>query len=379
MKFTTHITIAGLLALAGSLVAGPAAKMPVIEPVPPKTFCDHYYDVLDLAKLYRGDGPLIQEIKLIGRYQGQYHNVESDLGDDSDWENRRFRFGVAATFLDNFEFEGQFNIKTDYSSSGRLFESVEDLTITWEPNDLWSLTVGKQKPAVTREYSTSSKRIKTVERSQLVNQLVPEKAGGVVLTFNDVGGFAVDLGIFSGSLEDEWELPDFDGGYGLYARIAREITEATELRFDYLYNDGDPMNNAFEDYDHIFSLNSQSDWDRWHLVTDILAGVEGSFGSQDVYGLVLMPYYDLTDKLELVFRYTLSSSNGTTGLDVQSRYEDDASGDLVGDQYHALYLGLNWYICGDKLKFMNGVEWSSIEGFDDNDYWSFFSAIRMYF
>jgi len=379
MKLKNTTLVLGLSALiAGPAIAGPD-KTVVIEPEPPKTFCDHYYDILDLATLYEGDGPLIQEISLIGRYHGQYHNIESDLGDDSDWENRRIRFGVAAKFLNNFEFEGQFNIKRNFGSPGRLFDSVEDLTVTWEPNDFWAITVGKQKPKITREYSTSSKRIKTIERSMLVNQVTPDKAGGVVVTFNDLGGFEVDLGIFSGNLESDWDLPDFDGGYAAYARIAREITEATELRFDYLYNDGDAGNNAFEDYEHIFSLNSQSDWDRLHLVTDLIYGAEGSFGSTDVYGLVLMPYYDLTDKLELVFRYTFSSSNNSTGLVNTSRYEDDATGDLFGDEYHAFYMGLNWYICGDKLKIMNGVEYSTLSGFDDVDYWSFMSGIRFYF
>jgi len=370
------LTLGASALLVSSLYAGPQKEVIIEEP---RTFCDVYYDILDLATLYEGDGPILQELSLIGRYHGQYHNVESDLGDDSDWENRRIRFGVAAKFLNNFEFEGQFNIKRDFGDSGRLFDDVEDLTVTWEPNDVWALTVGKQKPKITREYSTSSKRIKTIERSQLVNQTTPDKAGGVVLTLNDIGGNTVDLGIFTGSNGDDWSLPDFDGGYALYGRVARDITDATELRFDYLYNDGDANNNAFEDYEHLFSLNSQSDWDRLHLVTDLIYGVEGGFGSTDVYGLVLMPYFDITDKLELVFRYTFSGSNSDTGLDVQSRYEDDAAGDLVGDEYHAFYLGLNYYICGDKLKIMSGLEYSDISGFDENDYWTFMSGIRLYF
>tara|TARA_R110002096_G_scaffold147671_32_gene307957 strand:+ start:15599 stop:16735 length:1137 start_codon:yes stop_codon:yes gene_type:complete len=378
MKNLTAKLIGGFVLLTGLAYAGPGKEI-VIEPETPKTFCDHYGDVLGLAKLYEGDGPLIQEIKLIGRYHGQYHNTESDLGDDSDWENRRFRFGVGATFLENFEFEGQFNLKNDFSESGRLFETVEDLTISWEPNDAWGITVGKQKPKVTREYSTSSKRIKTIERSQLVNQIVPDKAGGIVLTLNDVAGFEIDLGGFTGDAGDDWDLPDFDGGYGLYARIGREITEATEVRFDYFYNDGDPNNGEFEDFGNIFSLNSSSDWDRMHLVTDLIYAT-GINGEADNFGVVFMPYYDITDKLEAVFRYTYSNSDRFNGLDEQSRYEDDASGAITGDAYNAFYLGLNYYICGDKLKLMNGVEYADMSGGAvENDWWTFFTGVRMYF
>tara|TARA_R110002096_G_scaffold100173_11_gene222041 strand:- start:2813 stop:3949 length:1137 start_codon:yes stop_codon:yes gene_type:complete len=378
MKSTYSLALVAAVSFAfsASVLAGPGKEVLIEDP---KTFCDHYYDVLDLATLYEGEGGFFQEIALIGRYQGQYHDTESDLGDDSDWENRRFRFGVAAEFLNNFEFEGQFNLKRDFDESGRLFEDVDTLFITWEPNDAFSLTVGKQKPGITREYSTSSKRIKTIERSQLVNQTTPDKAGGVVLTLNDLAGFTIDIGGFAGATTDDWALPDFDAGGAVYARIGRDITEATEVRFDYLYNDGEAGNNAFANYENLFSLNTKSDWDRFHLVTDLIYGDALPSEDGDVWGLVLMPYYDLSDRLEAVFRYTFSSADDADGLNVQSRYERAAAGSLEGDEYHALYLGLNYYICGDKLKLMNGIEWSSLEGQDDNDYWSYMTGIRMYF
>ncbi len=376
MKNLTAQLIAHLALFAGLAFAGPGKN--VIEPVEPKTFCDHYGDVLDLATLYEGDGPLLQELKLIGRYHGQYHDVESDLGDSSDWENRRFRFGVAGQFLQDFEFEGQFNLKRDFSQSGRLFDDVEDLTVTWEPSDAWNLIAGKQKIRMSREWNTSSKRIKTMERSQLVNQIVPNKVGGLLLTLNDILGNKVSLGGFTGALSDDWSLPEFNAGYGLNASVARDITEATELRFDYFYNDGDRRNNGFENYENTFSLNSQSDWDRMHLVTDVLYGL-GLDDTSDVFGVVLMPYFDLTDKLELVLRYTFSHAEDADGLNVQSRYERRAAGRLQGDEYHAGYIGLNCYICGDKLKLMNGIEYSSLDGADSNDFWSFITGVRMYF
>ena len=379
MKLGHYITLSALL--AGSAMAGPAPdpgkEILVVEE--PRSFCDYYYDLLDLATLYENDGGLIQDISLIGRYHGQWHDVESDLGDDADWENRRFRFGFDVAFLENFEFQTQFNLKRDYNEAGRFFEDVEEFTLVWEPSDAWALSVGKQKAYITREWSTSSKRIKTLERSQLVNQVIPDKAGGVILTLNDLAGFTVDLGGFTGDSSDDWDIPNFNAGYGAYTRIARDITEATEVRFDYFYNDGDPGNGEFEDYEHILSLNSQSDWDRFHLVTDLIYGIEGSFGNDDVYGLVLMPYYDLTDNLELVFRYTFSKSVSEDGLNVQSRYERASAGRLRGDEYHAFYGGLNWYICGDKLKIMNGIEYSQLDGLNENDYWTYFTGVRMYF
>ena len=52
----------------------------------------------NLASLYKDESnPILQEFKLRGRYQGQFHLAEADQGDDSDWEDRRSRFGFDAT------------------------------------------------------------------------------------------------------------------------------------------------------------------------------------------------------------------------------------------------------------------------------------------
>lgn len=374
----THLTalLAGLGIFAGNALAGEPAKE-VIVPVEPKGFCDYYDDLFGLLTFYKGDGPLIQEIKAIGRYHGQYHDTESPLGDDSDWENRRFRFGLQVKFLKDFKLKAITNLKRDFSSSDDLFQSMEEINIEWAPSDQWALIVGKQKPAITREYSTSSKKIKTIERSQLVNQIVPDKSGGVWLEIPDVGGFALDIAGFTGGVTDTFEMPDFEGSYGVLARIGRDITDATEVRFDYMHQDFDEDNDQWEPYSNIFSLNSQSDWDKMHLVTDLIYAT-GDDGRADVGSVVFMPYYDLTEHLELVFRYTFSAADEDDGLNVQSRYERRAAGRLKGDEYHAFYGGLNWYICGDKLKIMNGVEYSDLSGADSNDYWSYLTGVRLY-
>jgi len=378
MTLRTTTTILAALAVAITALAGDGKA---VVPENPKTFCDVYEGILGHANLYKNEDGFIQDISLVGRYHGQYYNVDSDRGDESDWENRRFRLGAKIKFLDHFEYQAQFNIKTDYDSSGRFVDSLEETTITWEPNDKFFVEAGKQKALITREWSTSSNRILTLERSLLTNQLIPTKAGGVVLGVNDVGPISQLIGgIYSGSLSDDWALPELDGGIGVFLSAAHQLTDATEIRLDYFYNDGDGGNNAFKPYEHTFSLNSESKWDKVGLMTDILYGT--GLGSEDVYGLILMPSYDITDKLQAVFRYQLADSSGDDGIRLQSRYEraaiSDGGGDR-GDEYQAFYLGLNYYICGHKLKLMNGIEYSNLEGKDDFDGWTYLSGVRMYF
>ncbi len=368
----------GLLLAAGASTAGEMAKVPiddaVVEPAS-FTICDMF----DYATLFESESGPINEISLIGRYQGQYYDVEGD-GSVSDWENRRMRAGVQVGFLDNFLFEGQFNLNPD---EGRFVEDVEDLYLRWKPSDRFSLMIGKQKAPITREWTTSSKRIKTIERSALVNQVIPAKIGGVVAKYQLTDPLWVEGGIYSGELDEDWALPDFNGGFGASARIGYQLTDETELRFDYFYTDSAGEDLGVSDYDHTFSLNSQSDWNRFHLVTDAIyaAGINDAAQS-DVFGVVIMPYYDVTDKLEAVIRYNYATSDSDNGIRLYSRYER-LSSDLGarGDNYHSLYGGLNYYICGDKLKLMSGIQWATMDRPDAGsfDSWTYMAAVRLYF
>ena len=72
-----------------------------------------------------------------------------------------------------------------------------------------------------------------------------------------------------------------------------------------------------------------------------------------------MPMYWLKEnKLKLVVRYLYQEADQSQGLKLNSRYVPladtrDNSIDLNsgrGDQHQALYLGLNYYLCGENLK-----------------------------
>ena len=69
------------------------------------------------------------------------------------------------------------------------------------------------------------------------------------------------------------------------------------------------------------------------MVTEALLGD----GDTTNVGLVLIPSYDITRKLQVVGRYQLGVSDGDTGLSAQSRYERRVGGG-AGETYNALYL-----------------------------------------
>lgn len=79
-----------------------------------------------------------------------------------------------------------------------------------------------------------------------------------------------------------------------------------------------------------------------------------------MFGLVLMPFYNITDRLQTVLRYTFAMSAHQNGLKLLRRYEQKvATGN--GDEYNAFYLGFNYYLYGHKLKLMGSLEYSNME------------------
>ena len=111
-------------------------------------------------------------------------------------------------------------------------------------------------------------------------------------------------------------------------------------------------------------------WDVLGLYTDIL-GADGRGTTGDVWGIILIPSYYLTDGLQLVARYQYANGDND-GLRLQSRYERLTAppvGTLTdggrGENYHAFYLGLNYYLYGHKLKLMAGAEYHTMDNGND--------------
>ena len=98
-----------------------------------------------LTTLYKNNSnPFIQELKLRGRYQGQYHWLNSEQGDHDDWEDRRSRLGFDAKFFDK-----KIEVRLDAQSTDgfeTFYGGLVDAYLKWKPNSAFSLTLGKQKP-----------------------------------------------------------------------------------------------------------------------------------------------------------------------------------------------------------------------------------------
>lgn len=333
------------------------------------------------------DNPNIQSFSLIGRYHGQYWNVQADQGNASGWENRRKIFGFNSTWFEDFTFQAQMYLD---GGDGSLYDGLYVAFIQWSPAESdFSLSVGRLDYLFTGlERSESSKRINVIERGLLVNQIMPAEVVGAHIE-GKKGRFSYQAGWFSRSIEQEFD--DFDSGSAGVVGVGYETTmfyDKGRIHLDYLRNADDSIGNAFEPYKHIVSLWHSGEKGRFGMGIDFtLADPLNSDGR--VYGLTLAPTWKLLDQLfenndplQLAFRYQYAKSTHLNGLHLQSRYEETVT-QGQGNSYQAIYAGLNYFMYGHKLKLMAGGEYARMEddADDGGEYngWTWFGAIRLYF
>lgn len=359
------IAVAALVGVsqAGTSTAKAVATQPEAEE--PFTICDA---LKDWTK-WKIEDSAINYIDLTGRYHGQYFWVDSDEGSDEGYETRRLRLGADVGFLEKGRAFYQFNVGTDWgiNDADEFYDSVDVYGLEWEFSDAFTLLVGKERPKITQEGATSSQKILTFERSALTNFVLPEKSLGIGASGKiDGTNWSYNTGIYSGDHGDDYEHGGFGAGVGVLASVGYKVSDETKLRFDYFFQDGDSGNYEvnFKPFNHLFSLNSENKWGDFGLNTDLVYGVGDTI--PDVYGVILTPYYDITDKLQFVTRYQYFGGDGADSTRLYSRYQRRVASDGGrGENQHSIYMGLNYYICEHALKLMAGVEYTNQDGSGD--------------
>lgn len=337
------------------------------DPAPAKDSDASFFDDLwSFATLYKNDdNHFIQEFKLRGRYHGQYARLDSDQGDFDDWENRRSRFGFDAKLFDK-----KIEVRLDAQSNDEwdpFYASLVDAYIKWKPSEKFNLTVGRQKPQIGYyDFLQSTNSQPTFERSQIFNQLRVDRATGAVAE-GKAGHWTWQAGIYANDVDREFGqlsgATSFGAGIGYDLKQAFDVEKA-DWRLDWLHSDHDAEDTVLTRYDDLFSTTLWVKSGAWSIVTEAFYATGDN--ADDVFGIFLQPSYDIVPKkLQLVGRYTFTAGDGPDSVFAQTRYEQKApglTGGGRGDEYHAAYLGLQYFIYGDKLKLMAGAEYSHLDG-----------------
>lgn len=325
----------------------------------------------------------IQKFVLSGRLQTDSAWFDADQGDFTDnfvW--RRFRFGFKSELFRNWllHLEGDFDLN---DSIGDSYNRLTDAYIGWTSGKNLSFKILKQSAGFTLDGATSSKRLLTMQRNNLTNNLwfTREYFTGISARGVFDQSWSYKVGVFSSDGSDE--LSKFDASYFTLLSLGYQVRNMLQqssglIRVDYVYNDED-SDAATRDFSQVLSLVSKWEAGSWGLQTDLSAG-KGHAGQSDVWGVVLMPYYTFNPRIQAVLRYTYISSADDNGVRL-SRYEDRV---VIGrgDEYNEIYAGLNVYFYGQKLMWQTGLEYASMkdDASDGGRYegWGLSTGLRLY-
>ena len=374
-----------------------------------------------IGKLYSNpDNPYIQSFSINGRAQYQYGWVDGNAGGtdfsygSGEW--RRTRLGFKADTFNFLQIYGEAEIYSDGQPRGRDrswgFEHFWQLYGLADLDhfglDGYKFGYGNREVNMASEWQTSSKRIKTVERSAIAN-----KIWGYNRSFHNPTGAWLEwkgdevewrAGVFSTTQDDV--LAPWNDGQLYYGRISHDARQwfggdKSKLTLTAFTQNVDPGDETLAGgLDWASSLSLYWSQGPWELTVEGIAGDNGDLTSTGAakaanrqggfYGFVIMPsYWMIEDKMELVARYQYQGSEEDQGIRLNSRYvrrADDRDGLGLanggrGDKHHSLYLGVNYLLCGHNAKVMAGIEYDDISsaGTDVYDGWSYFLGFRTYF
>ncbi len=385
--------------LSSSAFAGGENQEAALPAQQPITQTIGWGDLLDSlgTPIYKNkENPFVQEIDLFGRLQWQYGYVDGeDVNGDDFTEDlstyRRSRVGGKIKFLDYFTLKTNINVVSDNRFRGRDldwgYQSFDEAKLTFDlgkavgeigPLESVKVTYGRQKVKAGKEVHTSSKKIKTVERSALSNMIFPDRATGLLVETKS-GGWKGALGVYSNEGSDF--IADWDQGVTAYASTSFEVNGGDEVLLDFYTNLDNENTDAFGNKWAVSAAYTM-ERGRFGLVTNLIAAEADDL----YYGLIVLPTYELVeDKIELVGRLTYARAEGTDNLQLNSRFVRSGNhGGAVnsgrGDEHYSAYAGLNFYLHGDKSKIMTGIEYDNLDtSAGDVKALTTWLAYRMYF
>lgn len=401
-------SLLGLAAAGGAALAG---EDPV-EAAAPSGGCDWCQCLTDRLStpLYQNDDAmLIQAVKFFGRAQLQVASIDGEDVAGNDFhetfdEVRRLRFGVDVKALNYFRIKANANFENDRRPSGGDrdigYHSLDVAVISFDAGkllggggmvDSLKINYGRHKVTMGQEVHTSSKKIKTVERSAPANKIYPERLTGLTVDATR-GNLSFTAGVFSTDRSDEFG--NWDAGEAYYGNVTVDLDNGDTVLLDVLYNDANGTSDNARDnvgmdlYEWAVSLAWVGSRGNWDFMVNGIVGDNGSASSYrdgNFYGLVIMPsYWLIADKLEAVVRYAYSGAEEDEGIRSNSRYLRRDHGGSVnsgrGDAHHSIYGGLNYFFCGHNAKLMAGLEYENLDTMvGDVDALTWWLAWRMYF
>jgi len=332
------------------------------------------------------DAPVLKKVAFKGRMQADFPLLESNRGDYSEAQMRRFRLGLktewVADLVAHVELDLDLTCEIGEACGDDTYDRITDAYLGWNPNEAFELKVGKSSAPFTLDGSTSSNNLITLERNNVSNNLwFPIEYHVGVSAAGKLDRWRYLAGVYSSATSDE--LSAFDGGLFVLLTLGHDFSQRLGvpealLTLNYVYNEADEANIATRDVSHVGSLHLRFDSGTFGFRSDLSGGI--GYGSQsDLIGLALVPFYHLGEHFQVVGRYTYVKSFGDNGVRF-ARYESRIEPER-GDLYNEFFIGLNWFLYGHKFKVQTGIKYTMMDGVgpEKAEYrgWGWTTGLRM--
>jgi phosphate-selective porin OprO/OprP len=348
--------------LAMRWVGYPAAAQAAQAPGGGEKGPSTYDRIWRFAEWYENDSnPVVQRVLFSGRFQHEFAAIDSDEGDMDEWNVRRMRLGPRVTLFRTFTLHGE--VELNPQEADPFYMRFTDLYLQWNKSSQFALTVGKQGVPFTMDGATSSKELLAIDRSNLTNNIwFPQEYIPGVSVSGRLAPWIYRAGVYSAGRANR-ELGDFSGGLFTLGVVGYDFAETLGVKeallaSNYVYQNPDSDNTFTRQLEHILSINFKFEADRWGARTDVSAA-SGYLSQSDLWAFTAMPFFNITDKLQFVGRYTFVESADPNGV-LLGTYENRVVRGR-GDQYNELYLGANYFFYGHKLKLQSGVQFADMK------------------
>ena len=323
---------------------------------------DVYKKIWKFAEWHKNDqDPVVQSLLFSGRFQYEYAAINADEGDHSGWNIRRLRVGAKSKLFRTLTLHGEVELNPEEANP--FYVRITDLYLQWTKSDKFALTAGKQGTPFTIDGSTSSKELLTIDRSNLSNNMwFPQEYFPGVAASGEVNGWQYHSGVYSAG-EMNREFGEFNGSFFTLASIGRDFRDALGakealLRGNYIYQNPHPANTFTRPLHHVVSVNFKFEDENWGARTDV-SSAAGYLGQSDLWGVMIMPFFNVTPKFQIIVRETYLNSSDPNGVRLATYESSVVSG--RGDRYQEIYLGANYFFYGHKLKLQSGAQWGDMD------------------
>jgi phosphate-selective porin OprO and OprP len=325
-----------------------------------ETRTQRFDDLWSHFRLYTASDTFVRSVQLSGRFQVDQAYVDSGNEEHSETNLRRMRLGVKVAFLEHFLLHAE--AEYDPQDGEPVYQRLTDAYVAWSPSNALELTIGKHGAPFTMDGMTSSKELLAIDRSNLANNIwfTEEYIPGISVA-GELGKITYHAGRFSSGDIDRG-FGDSNGGEFFLGTIGYDFAsmfgaKKAQLNFNYVDNEPHPSNGFTRPLEQVVSVNFDFETERWGVRAD-LSTAQGYLGQSDLLGFMLMPYYNLRNSNQLVWRYTYVDSDDPNGVRF-GRYEREIE-NRRGDNYREFYFGINHYWYGHRLKLQSGLQYADM-------------------